>query len=83
MTQEKIQRINELARKSRDQGLTEEEKAEQQALRREYVEAMKQSLKSQLDASVVIRPDGSSYRLTQKNKLAGIPQSLRGERKAK
>ena len=67
MTQEKIQRINELARKSRDQGLTEEEKAEQQALRREYVEAMKQSLKSQLDASVVIRPDGSSYRLTQKN----------------
>lgn len=66
MTQEKIQRINELARKSRDQGLTEEEKAEQQALRREYVEAMKQSLKSQLDASVVIRPDGSSYRLTQK-----------------
>ncbi|HIY10601.1 MAG TPA: DUF896 domain-containing protein [Candidatus Anaerofilum excrementigallinarum] len=68
MTQEKIQRINELARKSRDQGLTEEEKAEQQALRREYVEAMKQSLKSQLDASVVIRPDGSSYRLTQKNK---------------
>ena len=43
-------------------------KAEQQALRREYVEAMKQSLKSQLDASVVIRPDGSSYRLTQKNK---------------
>lgn len=68
VTQEKIQRINELARKSRDQGLTEEEKAEQQALRREYVEAMKQSLKSQLDASVVIRPDGSSYRLTQKNK---------------
>lgn len=68
MTQEKIQRINELARKSRDQGLTEEEKAEQQALRREYVEAMKQCLKSQLDASVVIRPDGSSYRLTQKNK---------------
>lgn len=68
MTQEKIQRINELARKSRDRGLTEEEKAEQQALRREYVEAMKQSLKSQLDASVVIRPDGSSYRLTQKDK---------------
>ncbi len=68
MTQDKIQRINELARKSRDQGLTEEEKAEQQALRKEYVEAMKQSLKSQLDASVVIRPDGTSYRLTQKKK---------------
>ncbi len=68
MTQDKIQRINELARKSRSQGLTEAEKAEQQALRKEYVEAMKQSLKSQLDASVVIRPDGTSYRLTQNKK---------------
>lgn len=68
MTQDKIQRINELARKSRDQGLTEAEKAEHQALRKEYVEAMKQSLKSQLDASLVIRPDGTSYRLTQKKK---------------
>ncbi len=68
MTQEKIQRINELAKKSRtEQGLTEQEKQEQAALRREYIDSMKQSLKSQLDASVVVRPDGSSYKLTQKS----------------
>ena len=67
MTQERIQRINELAKKSRTpEGLTSEEKLEQAALRREYSDAMKQSLKNQLDASVVIRPDGTSYKLTQK-----------------
>ena len=37
MTNEKIARINELARKSKTTGLTEAEKAEQQALRQEYV----------------------------------------------
>ncbi len=68
MTQEKIQRINQLAKKSRtEQGLTPEEKQEQAALRKEYIESMKQSLKSQLDASVVVRPDGTSYKLTQKS----------------
>lgn len=45
MTNEKIARINELARKSRAQGLTEQERAEQAALRREYIDAMKRSLK--------------------------------------
>ena len=50
MTQEKIQRISELAKKSRTpEGLTEQEKAEQAALRQEYINAMKQSLKNQLD----------------------------------
>lgn len=68
MTQEKIERINQLAKKSRtEQGLTPEEKQEQAALRKEYIESMKQSLKSQLDASVVVRPDGTSYKLTQKS----------------
>ena len=44
MTQEKIARINELAKKSKTTGLTEAEKAEQQALRKEYIEDMKSSL---------------------------------------
>ena len=39
MTEEKINRINELARKQKAEGLTEEEKAEQHALRREYIES--------------------------------------------
>ena len=60
MTDEKILRINELARKSRTpEGLTEEEKAEQAGLRAEYVAAMKQSLRSQLDSTVIVRPAGT------------------------
>ena len=50
MTKEKIARINELAHKSKTTGLTEAEKAEQQALRKEYIEDMKSSLRAQLDA---------------------------------
>ena len=49
MTQEKIDRINELARKQRTIGLSLEEKAEQQALRDEYRRGVINNLKSQLD----------------------------------
>ncbi len=50
ITQEQIDRINELARKSKtDAGLTPEEKDEQQRLRREYIDAFRANLKSQLD----------------------------------
>lgn len=49
MTKEKIDRINELARKSRTvEGLTEEEKAEQAALRQEYRDGVKANLEGQL-----------------------------------
>ena len=55
MTDEKIKRINELSRKSRTpEGLTEQEKAEQAALRREYIDSMKASLRAQLDNTVII-----------------------------
>lgn len=59
MTKEKIARLNALAQKSRIQGLTEQEKAEQVALRREYIDAMKRSLKAQLDSTVLVEPDGT------------------------
>ncbi len=49
MDKKKIERINELARKSREDGLTEAEKEEQAVLRREYIESFKMSLRSQLD----------------------------------
>ena len=59
MTKEKIARINELAKKSRtEEGLTEAEKAEQAALRREYIDKMKQSLRSQLDNADYIDDKG-------------------------
>ena len=49
MEKKKIERINFLAKKSKTEGLTAEEKAEQQALRQEYINAVRITLKSQLD----------------------------------
>ena len=49
MDKEKIERINALAKKSREEGLAEAEKEEQAVLRREYIESFKMSLRSQLD----------------------------------
>ena len=66
MTDEKILRINALVKKSKEVGLTEEEKAEQKRLREEYVAAFRSSLRAQLDNTVVINPDGTSYRLREK-----------------
>lgn len=66
MTDEKIARINALAKKAKTEGLTDAEKAEQKELRAEYVAGFRQSLKAQLDNTVVINPDGTSYKLHQK-----------------
>ncbi|GIO06018.1 hypothetical protein J31TS6_20460 [Brevibacillus reuszeri] len=45
-----IKRINELAKKSREVGLSDEEKLEQKALRQKYIDAVKLSLQSNLDS---------------------------------
>jgi uncharacterized protein YnzC (UPF0291/DUF896 family) len=50
VTDAEIKRINELAKKSREGGLTDEEKSEQQKLRRKYIDAVKLSLKANLDS---------------------------------
>ena len=65
MTDEKIARVNALAKKAKAEGLTDEEKREQQTLREEYVADFRRSLKVQLDNTVVINPDGTSYKLKQ------------------
>lgn len=49
VTKEQIERINQLARKSKSEGLTEEEREEQQALRRVYIDSFKANLKAQLE----------------------------------
>ena len=59
MTNEKIARINELAKKSKTTGLTDAEKAEQQALRQEYVADVKASLRAQLNNTSIKEPDGT------------------------
>lgn len=50
VTDAEIKRINELVKKSKELGLTDEEKAEQQALRRKYIGAVRASLKANLDS---------------------------------
>ena len=62
MHPEKLARINELAKKSRTEGLTAEEKQEQEALRNEYRRAVVGNLRGQLDNTVIVEQDGSSYR---------------------
>ena len=67
MTQEKINRINELARKQKAEGLTEEEKAEQYTLRREYIKSYKRSLVSQLENTYIVEPDGTKRKVKSKD----------------
>jgi uncharacterized protein YnzC (UPF0291/DUF896 family) len=52
-----VARINELARKHKTVGLTEEEKLERDRLRRQYIDAFKNSLRSQLDSIRVVDRD--------------------------
>ena len=68
MEQSKIDRINELARKAKTaEGLTAEETAERDILRREYIDSFKRSLTSQLDNTVIQYPDGTRHKLGKKD----------------
>lgn len=72
MNQQKIDRINELYKKSKAEGLTEAEKTEQDLLRKEFVANVRGNLKAQLDQIDIQNPDGSVYNLgeTYGNKTA-------------
>ncbi len=67
MEQKKIDRINFLARKSRTEELTPEEKEEQAVLRQEYRDSFVRSLSSQLENTYIVNPDGSKKKVTRKN----------------
>jgi len=66
MDELKIARINELARKAKAEGLTEEERLEQKVLRAEYVDAFRRNLRSQLDQINIQEEDGSITNLGEK-----------------
>lgn len=66
MTQEKIQRINELYRKSQAEGLSEAEKKEQDLLRKEYIANVKKNLRNQLNNIDMVNDDGSVENLGDK-----------------
>lgn len=59
MDDKKIARINELYHKAKTDGLTEEEKVEQQILRQEYVDSIKRNIRFQLDNASIKNPDGT------------------------
>lgn len=63
---EKIARINALYHKSQKEGLTEEEKKEQARLRQEYINSVRQNLKSQLDNIDILNDDGTVENLGKK-----------------
>ena len=63
---EKIKRINELYHLSQTRALTDEEKAEQASLRRDYIDSVKNNLKAQLDCIEIQEKDGTVTKLKKK-----------------
>ena len=66
MTEKDIQRINELYHKSQDAGLSEEEKQEQQMLRKKYIEAIRTNMRANLNQISIKEADGSVTDLGKK-----------------
>ena len=66
MMEDTIRRINELARKAKTVGLTEEEIAERDVLRKQYIASVRENLCSQLDRTYVVEPDGTKHKLPKK-----------------
>ena len=72
MNQEKINRINELYNKSKAEGLTEEEKKEQDLLRKEFVANVRGNLRAQLNSIDMVNEDGTITNLGEKYGNKGI-----------
>lgn len=68
MEQSKIDRINFLARKSRTEELTPEEKEEQAVLRREYIDSFKRSLVGQLENTYIVDEKGNKKKVERRKK---------------
>jgi uncharacterized protein YnzC (UPF0291/DUF896 family) len=63
---EVIARINELAHKAKAEGLTPEETAERDKLRRIYIDSVKANLVGQLESTSIVYPDGTKKKVTRK-----------------
>ena len=61
-----IKRINELAHKAKTEGLTSEETAERDKLRRIYIDSVKASLVGHLENTYIVEPDGTKRKLEHK-----------------
>jgi len=71
VNKEDIARINELGRLMRERALNEEEKAEQQRLRRAYIDEFKQNVRTTLENTYLQRPDGTREKLIPGGKKSG------------
>ena len=65
---EVIARINVLAKKAKTEGLTPEETAERDKLRRVYIDSVKANLTGQLDNTYIVSPDGTKKKLQRKER---------------
>lgn len=63
---EVIARINVLAKKAKEQGLTDEELVERDKLRRVYIDSVKANLVGQLEHTYIVGPDGKKRKLEHK-----------------
>lgn len=68
MLQEKLDRINELARIAKQRELTAEESRERDALRKEYIAEWRKGAMDVLDNLVIQTPDGKRHKLQKKRK---------------
>lgn len=68
MDHEKIERINELARKKKSGELTAEEAAEQQMLRAEYIAEFRENTRAVLERVVIVEQDGTQRKLEKKKR---------------
>ena len=67
MEDKKIQRINDLYKKSKEEGLNEEEKVEQKKLRDEYIALVRKNLRGTLNQTTIQYPDGTKKKLDPKS----------------
>nr|WP_211329322.1 DUF896 domain-containing protein [Ammoniphilus oxalaticus] len=73
VTPEKIERINVLARKAKTIGLNDQEKEEQAALRQEYIQAMRNSLRANLNSLKIVDEEGNVLKDYGDDKLKDKP----------
>ncbi len=73
---ETVDRINVLAKKAKSQGLTDEEKIEQQALRKEYLAAFRENLKKQLDQIEFVEDVEKSQGIDEEHHIIEIEENL-------
>ena len=72
MEQNKLDRINELAKKAKAEGLSPQEKEEQARLRQEYIALFRRNVRQQLENVVYVDEEGNEVPLKKKSKVDRI-----------